>query len=986
MRIRNLLSFFCLTLSLYTLDIADTSANGRKRKLNQVENTSRDDELPASKRQPRALDGVGLFRHACTQAGMWAYQSANRLTTGCLHPDTESLASENEDDSTIETTPDDTEQNTDSFENIIERAHQTVDVLTSGGVFTLAIKHIEDTLSLLSVQNMKMEDLGHDTQLRFLGLFRIWSQLLHRQEGQVEIKTIKSWLAEWGSHAWLEYASDTLVDMLSHAYQLNDVDDSLPPSYYDLGDSLPPNYYDLWLDDVLINIGGPEAQAAVKFMVKASVVDDERQAFFLREAVLTGYSHPLPYLMLIDHFVARYNDEQAVAIFDMYVPAVLYNRRWTDTVSNRGSDRYKQEVRRLQKIYQDSLIRIQADTRLLIVRQNNKFLMDASLEYWPENTRSRAEDMLLVKIFEMPWSMREIFIPFAELIIERSQQRWHNDGTLSAMAAKTQDYIDNARAPRSLVTLHDKLATMLTKMGGEKEASDLLYHFVDGYREGFDTDYDIALYLIATAHALHHRGQDVEVPSYNQALELGKMICASGQKVALGERLIKIRSEAQEEEADLTLLSQLFRTIPSELTQLNPKGWMCSFFHYNLRRALQEAKERGFYTGEIPSLSELLAFTSKLSRVSVRTEYLLSSAFEYVDIEEITGLYLEGLTRLKKESISDKSLALQWMSASRWLAEHDQGIQAINHLEDALALIESTPTHEKKQMYQSLMKIRDDKWLNGRSAEAAKSVADRYKRHMENREKYKGKTRRELISNVALGGYYEHPVTGDGLCLYHALSAMYGVTEEQLIAKMLSYLKVIYVQIQTNLSEGQQLLSHLSETQIQAVTPILMTAVSGNAIHLQELDLQLNSLSAALTQISTGIHQGGQAWGSVFLLNTAAVVLNEEFGINAPVSALIGEGGAMNLHVFYGDGHSDSDSTSANGQPLLIHNANHWVYATQSHPQSQPQSLEPLILLFKNMFLGDDNSSPGWSEQMKTLEARLKGLSMSGVLAKFSSF
>ena len=960
MRIRTIFSFFCLTFFLYALDVENAFAGGQKRTL-----TQEGQELPEPKRRLSAQDGFRLFRKACESAGIKVRQCIQILAKECIHPDTESIASENiEYDGDIEgsisdfnpASPTIIVYGIENYEDIIKQAHQQVCLLTSGGAVSSAAENIENTLYRLSELSMNMADLNHQALLRFVGLFRIWSQLPHIQKERSDASAkIQRWMTRWPDNNWLDYASDVLVDMLGNVYESGSDDDSEPPGYFDV-----------WLDDVLKNISSSEARDAVKYMVKASVNDGEKQEYFLRDAILTGYSHPLPYLRLINHFVSRKLYEQAHHIFEMYRLVVLFNRYWDNATNADGSEIYwrSQEVYRLQTIYRNSLdgMRREVPTQARNYIPN-KDRLDASLEFWPESTRGRAEDMLFAKAFEAPWKRASI-ISFAEAVIERSLQRWHNDGMLPAMTEKVHAYIKGVYAQRrTLDTLHDKLATMLTRLGREKEAVDLLYQFVDGYKEGLSTDYDVALYLIATAHTLNHRGQYVEIPSYDQALQLGKEVYASGQRDALGERVIKIRNEAQEEQADLASLSQLFNSIPSELRQFNPRGPMDSTFGFNLLRGLQEASNRGLYEGDIPSFSESADFYRKIARGNSGIIQLFTPAFNHGDIEEVTGLYLQGLTELENKTISDESLALQWMSASRRLAEHDQSILPINHLQEALALIPRDPS-QKEQMYWSLWSIRRNKWLS-HSAESAKSVAKTYKKHMKKTEMRSTKNLKKELNDflplpLGLSRYHLHTVRGDGLCMYHALAAMHNVAEQSLIREMLIYLGGIYYQIQENLLNQEKPFSHLTATQIQAITPIVMTAVSGNELHLEELVFQIESLDAALLQALTGENQGVQAWGTDTLLNTAAVVLNEAFNIDSPIFALMDQGG-MIIHEFHSDGHHGiHDHIPGNGLPLLVHNgSNHWQFATQHQTEMEKLIRKRIQMHLIDEFMGGSNMTSG---------------------------
>ena len=75
-------------------------------------------------------------------------------------------------------------------------------------------------------------------------------------------------------------------------------------------------------------------------------------------------------------------------------------------------------------------------------------------------------------------------------------------------------------------------------------------------------------------------------------------------------------------------------------------------------------------------------------------------------------------------------LRLQWMSASRWLAEYDNTIQPIESLKSARAVILANKD-KKEAMYWDLCRIRDAKWAS-RSYERAMTVSGNYKKYMGN--------------------------------------------------------------------------------------------------------------------------------------------------------------------------------------------------------------------------------------------------------------
>ena len=480
----------------------------------------------------------------------------------------------------------------------------------------------EDIECALDDQRVILRDLDHSTQLRFFDLFRTWFQLSQTEKDPEKTKAkIKQWLNIWSDDLWLEYASDIFLDVLA---------------FLDCSDAE--------LSRLLQKISLPEEKNAVTFMVRAAQVSGKKQESYYRDAILTGYSHPLPYLRLIENLVSRERYKQAHHIYEMYRLVVRFNHYWVNPSDDRTGAAYwhESEKLRLERIYDSSLETMtkEMDTLGRCYLPDRKRL-EASLKAWPKATRNHAEYMLFTRAFDVPWNLHEPAVEFAEAVIERACHRWHIKGQLPEATETVHRYIKNAFAPRALKTLHDKLAMMLTLLGREQKAIDLLYGFVNCYQPGLATDYDQALYLIASAHVLNHRGMQVHRPSYRQALELGRKICASGQSEALGERLVRIRHEAPSIKENLPNLQHLYNSM-SELTQFNPKGSMDGLFEDILQRALQEARARGYYRKEVPSSGELSKYYEDIERKEGRLLQLFSPAFEHADIEDITGLFLEG--------------------------------------------------------------------------------------------------------------------------------------------------------------------------------------------------------------------------------------------------------------------------------------------------------------------------------------------------------
>ncbi len=575
--------------------------------------------------------------------------------------------------------------------------------------------------------------------------------------------------------------------------------------------------------------------------------------------------------------------------------------------------------------------------------------LDDSLNAWPQNSRQQAEDMLFEKTFETNWNMREPIIGFSNAVIVRSRQRWLDSAALEGQVEKVQGYIQSAYAPRSLPVLHEQLALMLTDLGRQREAADLLYGFVSIYRDGVGTSYDLSLHLIAVAHELNQLGESVSVPSYDQSMKLVQEIRVSAQQEALGERLKKIRREARTNEADTHQLRQLYQSIPEELTRFNPGGAMVGGFGRMLIRGLTEAKEQKLYSGSIPDPKMTSELYNKLLCKNVRILQLFSPTFDHADIEEMTGLYLEALSVIDGTSLPEDAIALQWLAHSKWLASHNSSITSLKSLQEARNLVKKAAQHSV-DIIRPMKTIRNLK-CSDRGPEEAQKAGTHYQRVItqikEKEVDFSFPMKKESTVRFHQAPFYSVPpgyalydVPSDGLCMYHALSSMYGIPLRELLLKMYHRLHTISQIIALNLSQNAPLENGLNPSDLLIISPFIeMHSTDSNALQsFQELDYAISSLIEAINHANSGGIARSSVWGMHSLLNTAAVILSASSSLpGSPFVAQLptlnaggtAHTGAPQFTQYNPDGSSVTSSHfSPNGLPLLIHTeGNHWMYA-----------------------------------------------------------
>ncbi len=309
------------------------------------------DDWPVAKRTKSPVQMTRSFIGACRKAGIAVKackRKAKKLARQCVSTETET-----------ESTPSDSEY--DGADNIfqpvidfthspiatrdtIKAAHQKACHLQKHGEHTFAAESLETTIYKLQHQNIAMDSAALP---EFANLFQLWASLPHitKEKSQAQSK-IRSWMDSWPAVVWLDRASEVLIEMLAAAFETEVYDDAAPPEYSDI-----------WLDDMLDSIEDLRVRSSIRHLVQASAADDPVQREeYLRNAILAGYSHPLPYLQTISHLVNQERHEEAHHVFEMYRLAVIFNRRWSNSGNATHGLEYdrRRELYRLQDVYETS--------------------------------------------------------------------------------------------------------------------------------------------------------------------------------------------------------------------------------------------------------------------------------------------------------------------------------------------------------------------------------------------------------------------------------------------------------------------------------------------------------------------------------------------------------------------------------------------------------------------------------------------------------
>ena len=816
--------------------------------------------------------------------------------------------------------------------------------LREHGLVTLAAEYLESIISKLQRDHIPLNRKG------FPGMPELFHTLAslplfikNKQEAQ---QKIQQWLDTWPVAVWQEQALEVLVVMLANAIEVDRASENKPTALSAA-----------WLDSVLGTIDDTQARDSIRFLVYASATDDpDRREQHLRNAILTGYSHPLPYLMMIAHLQTHKRHTEARRIYDIYKLAVLNNTFWHYRGEERPDPHYLRltELRRLETLFVAVFKHLDEQARYTGIPYSQASVKEW-LEGWPESSRDRAEDMLLEKVFQIPRSFNDLVIKLAVELIILSRQRWLESGNLESQAAKVQDYIATTPAPvrRQLPFLHEYLALLLANLGREQEAADLLYNFGTPDAESTGTVYDLSLFFIAVAHDLHRSGEHIQIPPYHEAYELVMDIIASGYEKALDAQLKKIRREIRTDKADIQQLHQLYWSISEQFTRVKPGGPMGgSSVARKLKQGLAEAFKRAIYSGPVPDLSATDELNTWLIRNSdPQIQERFTEAFEDADIERITGLYLEAVSIMNGEPLRDEAIALQWLAFSKWLALNVPGVPLLDSPEEALAFVQKASGYSigMKQPMEALRNFTKHR------KDSARSVKRHYLRivdqiiSQENQDSFSSHWQRNprVPFDAVFPNYTEFNVPMDGLCMYHALSEMYDVSSHSLLGVMRKKLLDVYHKVQNNLQQNHSWTEGLSTAEQQMILPIVHLSIEGvDSFDLQEMEYTLNALEQAINYLETEPAQDQLAppssWGTSLLLNTAAIALSEflpetsftPFVALLPTLSTLNAGGNIyegesQLIQYNPDGTTEQISPdSIAGQPLLIHsNGDHWMFA-----------------------------------------------------------
>ena len=835
--------------------------------------------------------------------------------------------------------------------------------LREHGLVTLAAEYLEPLISKLQRDHIPLNRKSFPGMPE---LFHILASLpLFTKNTQEAQRKIEQWLETWPVAVWQEQALEVLVVILSNAIEVDRASENKPT---DLSEA--------WLDSVLGTIDDTRARDSIRFLVYASATNDpDRREQHLRDAILTGYSHPLPYLMMIAHLQTRQRYTEARRIYDIYRLAVLYNTFWhySDEASHDPQSLRLAELRRLEALF-DAVFKHLGEQE-----QNSGIsYVDNWLADWPESSRHQAEDMLFEKVFQIPRSFNDLVMKLASELIALCRQRWLESGSLESQAAKVQDYIANAPLRRQLPFLYEQLALMLAGLGREQEATDLLYIFGTPYQENTSTVYDLTLFFIAVAHDLHRSGEDVQIPPGYETLELVLDIIASGHEKNLVEQLKKLRREISTDKADIPRLYQLYQTIPEQLTRVKPGGPMAGrSMARKLRQGLAEASKQGIYSGPVPDLLS----TDELHRWLIKNDdrrlhRQLVEAFKDADIERITGLYLEAVSIMNEDPLPDEAIALQWLAFSKWLDLHVPGVPLLDSPEEALALVQKASEYSIG-MKRPMEALRN---FTKRREDSARSVKRHYLRivdqiiSQENEDSFLSHRQSHNSASFAsvFPNYVELYVPMDGLCMYHALAGMYRVSLHSLLDIMYKKLLAVYQKVLDNLRQKHLWSEGLSASEQQMILPIVHLSIEGvDSFDLHEFANTVIALEKAIHFIDTNPAQSQFAppscWGTSLLLNTAAIALNEFVETPTPFVALLPTLNTLNnaggniyegesqLIQYNPDGTTEQISpASIAGLPLLIHsNGDHWIYALPAG-----SSMEAVLPVMADTE-GSENPEPG---------------------------
>ncbi len=346
-----------------------------------------------------------------------------------------------------------------------------------------------------------------------------------------------------------------------------------------------------WLNSFISRLDNLPQEKAFMHLIAARQYRDTplKSLVELQGAVLSGWSHPLPYLTLIAFHVERGEQQEAYHIYEMYRLVVIFHRAWDNPCSETiGADAWHRRERfRLESLFKDSLSKTKNSSSIYLPTQEK---LIASLTYWSDELKREAQALLFNHTLHCPWNMHKPILKFTEAVVDSNIQKWTQEGCLTQRVEQLVHYINHAYAPGCLDQLFRRTSDMLVAAEKPDIAINNLYWFIDRYNNQ-------AVFLHAASLELARNNISVKPYNQEEANQLISNIRANGNEEEFIRHLNNIRllSKDVQEKPGSPLatekkrnLVRIWNNIPS-LQNYSAAGSLSGTFESTCLAGLKEA-------------------------------------------------------------------------------------------------------------------------------------------------------------------------------------------------------------------------------------------------------------------------------------------------------------------------------------------------------------------------------------------------------------
>ncbi len=206
------------------------------------------------------------------------------------------------------------EAHSDCMKNIIFPVVRDCCVLVKHKQFHHAVTQLEK--AMFRLQEVYPPKHGASIPFQFAGIPLLWSNLVWRTSSPDMMTTrMQQWMQIWPAELWLEHAPDVLIQTLANQFPSDTIFEPAPClDGYTAEQSQAYKTLQLLLGDNL----PADIHSALMHMVIAKKSNIWMQEYHLKQAILSGYCHPLPYMELLNLLLKQNRLTDAYNLYALY--------------------------------------------------------------------------------------------------------------------------------------------------------------------------------------------------------------------------------------------------------------------------------------------------------------------------------------------------------------------------------------------------------------------------------------------------------------------------------------------------------------------------------------------------------------------------------------------------------------------------------------------------------------------------------------------